>query len=64
MSGLKPMALGLGIGGNGIKMELWNTKNHQRRRKQMTECAKIKKEMPTEFIFNARNYENKVNNYP
>lgn len=30
----------------------------------MTECAKINKEMPTEFIFNARDYENKVNNYP
>ena len=30
----------------------------------MTECAKIKKQMPTEFIFNAKNYKNKVNNYP
>lgn len=39
-------------------------KNQQRRRKQMTECAKIKKQMPTYFIFNAKNYKNKVNNYP
>ena len=58
------MALGWGIGGDGIKTEFWNMKNQQRRRKQMTECAKIKKEMSTEFIFNAINYKNKVNNYP